>query len=396
MNPTTICFYNASEILPNKGGIERVTSLLADFLEKHGHRVLFLAKTRRYPDCSLPENQHFLPLRQREKFPDFLKTHDVKILINQDGPVPFPYPHPPREVIFIAALHFSPVYYSSDAPFQKFSELPLVRSLPEMLRKIVFKNPLLLPLFLKILKLRLGKIYRKIVSDCDRFVLLSDTYKNELRKLMHLKTLPHNICAITNPATFSPKTASVKHKKHKELLWCGRVVFSPKRPDLILQTWAKLHTKFPDWSLRIVGDGDYLPELKRLAKTLGVERVSFEGFCDPAPFYRDAAIFCMTSAHEGFGMVLVEAAAFGCVPVAFDSFAAVRDIIIDGETGKLVPSFDLDAYAKTLAHLMHNDAARECLAKKAVLHSADFSLEKTGVRWLSLFEEISQEKSATT
>ena len=396
MNPTTICFYNASEILPGKGGIERVTSLLTNFFGKEGHRVLFLAKTRRYPDCPPPENQYFLPLRERDKFPKFLETHGVKILINQDGAVPFPYPNPPREIIFITALHFSPFYYSSESPFQKFSALPLLRNIPESLRKIVFKNPLLLPVFLKVLELHLGKIYRKTVPDCDRFVLLSDGYKNELRELMQFKTLPRNVCVIPNPVTFSPETASETHKKRKELLWCGRVVFSQKRPDLLLRVWAKLQAAFPAWSLRFVGDGDYLPALKELAGKLGLERVHFEGFQNPDPYYRDASIFCMTSAFEGFPMVLLEAAAFGCVPVAFDSFAAVRDIIDDGENGALVPAFDLDAYAETLARLMRNDALRERLAKNAVLHSTDFSLEKTGVRWLSLFEEISQEKSVTT
>ena len=119
-------------------------------------------------------------------------------------------------------------------------------------------------------------------------------------------------------------------------------------------------------------------------RVLVLERVRFEGFQNPEPYYRDASIFCMTSAYEGLPMVLIEAASFGCVPVAFESFAAVRDIISAGENGCLVPAFDLDAYAETLARLMSDDALRERLAQIP----EKFSPEKIGAQWEALFREI--------
>lgn len=45
----------------------------------------------------------------------------------------------------------------------------------------------------------------------------------------------------------------------------------------------------------------------------------------------------MTSTFEGFGLVLPEAMQHGCVPMAFNSYAAVRDLVIPGETGILAP-----------------------------------------------------------
>lgn len=100
----------------------------------------------------------------------------------------------------------------------------------------------------------------------------------------------------------------------------------------------------------------------------------------------------MTSASEGFPMVLVEAAAFGCVPVAFESFAAVRDIISDGENGALVPPFDLDKYAETLAALMNDDALRERLAAGTAQICENFAPAKIGDRWEALFAEILAER----
>ena len=200
------------------------------------------------------------------------------------------------------------------------------------------------------------------------------------------------ITAIWNFAPTEKISEELPQKK-KELLFVGRMSFFEKRPDYLLRVWAKLEKRFPAWSLRFVGDGDYLPALKELAGTLGLERVRFEGFQKPEPYYREASIFCLTSVYESFGNVLVEAAAFGCVPVAFDSFAAARDIIDDGENGRLVPAFDLDAYAETLARLMSDDALRERLAKNALAQiPAKFSPEKIGDMWEALFRKLLAEK----
>lgn len=221
-------------------------------------------------------------------------------------------------------------------------------------------------------------------ARAEKFVLLSEKF---ISAFPPAKKFPRKVCAIPNPASFAPVENPLAEKK-RELLFVGRLENGQKRVDLLLRIWARLEARFPEWRLRIVGDGPDVGMLRELAGTLGLERVSFEGFCAPAPYYRDAAIFCMTSAFEGFPMVLLEAAAFGCVPVAFDSYAAVRDIIDDGENGVLVSAFDLDAYTETLAQLMRDDALRERLALAARGRVAEFSPDKIAARWEALFAEI--------
>ena len=49
-------------------------------------------------------------------------------------------------------------------------------------------------------------------------------------------------------------------------------------------------------------------------------------------------------------MVLTEAMTFGAVPVAFNSYAAITDIIDDGKNGLLVPPFSHKEFARKLAH----------------------------------------------
>lgn len=62
----------------------------------------------------------------------------------------------------------------------------------------------------------------------------------------------------------------------------------------------------------------------------------------------------MTSDYEGFGMVLTEGMAFGCVPLAFNSFPSLRDIVDEGRDGFIIPPFDIDAYAEQCAFLENN------------------------------------------
>jgi len=227
------------------------------------------------------------------------------------------------------------------------------------------------------------------ILHSDRFVVLSDSF---IPLVWASKIFPKKVIAIPNPAAFSSQTLDFSKKK-RELLFVGRMENAAKRVDLLLKIWAKLESKFPDWSLRLVGDGNDLPANKKLAENLGLRRVFFEGFQNPEKYYREASIFCMTSAYEGFPMVLVESAAFGCVPVAFDSFAAVRDIISDGENGVLVPAFDLDAYAEKLAQLMSDDALRERLAQTALSKIPEkFSPQKIVQKWENLFAEIAPAK----
>lgn len=221
--------------------------------------------------------------------------------------------------------------------------------------------------------------------QCQKFVLLSEKF---FPTFPLMKKFSNKVCAVPNPAPFPPIKNLDFSKKKRELLFVGRLEFGQKRPDLLLKIWARLESRFPDWSLRIVGDGPDAGKIRALAEALGLRRVCFDGFCDPKPKYHDAAIFCMTSEFEGFVMVLVEAAAFGCVPVAFNSFASVSDIIVHGENGVLVPAFDEVAYAEELARLMSDAALRERLALAAREHVSAFASDKIAARWESLFKEL--------
>ena len=143
-----------------------------------------------------------------------------------------------------------------------------------------------------------------------------------------------------------------------------------------------------DWKLIIVGDGTDLKNEVRYAQETGCEDVTFTGFQNPAEFYAKSPIFAMTSASEGFGMVLVEAQMNGCVPVAFDSFESLHDIITSGENGIIVSDNDLDEFASQLHNLMTDEQLRQSMADKAVESCRKFSVENIVDRWEQLFSEL--------
>lgn len=142
---------------------------------------------------------------------------------------------------------------------------------------------------------------------------------------------------------------------------------------------------YPQWKLIIVGDGPDKDVLINKAKD--ISNIEFKGYQDPREYYEKASIFCMTSIFEGFPMCLTEAMQFGCVPVAFDSFSAVYDIIKPGETGELVKSFDKKEYVGKLIHLIDDETYRKKLSKNAFQYVKRYDIANILPKWIELIEK---------
>jgi glycosyltransferase involved in cell wall biosynthesis len=120
----------------------------------------------------------------------------------------------------------------------------------------------------------------------------------------------------------------------------------------------------PDARLRIVGDGDLRVTYERRARVLGIaDRVMFLGAVSDAELpdvYRssDVLVLSSTARSEAFGLVLLEAGASG-IPVIASDLPGVRSVVVDGETGFLVPPGDVATLANRLGVLAHDrDRAR--------------------------------------
>ncbi len=388
-----IVFFTNPPVVPITGGAERSVVTVANHLETRGHRCFLLSvfpltpKTDDPRCIALPKRGGMRSRENRDFFEAFLKREKIDaVLWWPGGSRRFPFVEICNAlgVRAISCNRGQPDYYRRAA-----------RSKACGFGSTEIRNPLkraFLALKLALKDRKYRKIFAFNTAHSEAYQLLSENYFPDFRAYFPGGNVPCPLVAIGNMCAFPREEINFAAKK-KELVFVGRLKFGDKRPDYLLRIWAKLERRFPEWTLRFVGNGGDEARLKKLAGTLGLRRAVFEGFQKPAPFYRDAAIFCMTSAYEGFPNVLVEAATFGCVPVAFDSFGAVHDIIADGENGRIVPAFDLDKYAETLAELMSDSALRERLAQNALHIAEKFSPEKIGAAWEKLLFEVLPQKA---
>lgn len=372
-----ICFFNLKECQRGRAanGVVRVASVIAAALRARGISVDFYPPPRSdNPLKKSGESEH-------SHFCRFLREREIDVAVWQMGSCRVPFSLKNMPCPLIAVWHNAPDY-RMETYLERLTEKYRIRS--AFLRRFLRTG------FAKFLIRKSYEFYRNCAffyacRCCTKFVLLSEKF---FPAFPPVRKYPEKVCAIPNPATYLPQYDFDFSEKKRELLFVGRLELGQKRVDLLLKIWAKLEARFPEWCLRIIGDGPDATATKNLSKELGLRRVYFEGFCDPRPFYRSASIFCMTSAFEGWGMVLVEAAAFGCVPVAFDSYASVSDIISSGEDGILVPAFDCEKYAEELARLMFDSVLREKFARAARARVSEFSPAKIAEQWEKLFYEV--------
>lgn len=134
-----------------------------------------------------------------------------------------------------------------------------------------------------------------------------------------------------------------------------------KGHDQLLLAWPRVLTEIPDASLVMVGRGDDVERLRTKAAALGLGRsVYFPGFLPDAALralMRNSAVFAMPSRGEGFGLVYLQAMRAG-VPCLGSRDDAAADVIVDGETGLLVPHQDPDAIAGALLRLLTDETMR--------------------------------------
>ena len=132
-----------------------------------------------------------------------------------------------------------------------------------------------------------------------------------------------------------------------------------KAHDVLFAAVAKAACEVPGIRVVVIGGGDRESELQALAEELGIdERTRFLGVRrDVADLLPGLDVACLSSVHEGVPITLIEAMAAG-LPVVATDCGAVRDLVVDGETGFVVPVGDADQLGERLVRLAGDDAAR--------------------------------------
>ena len=219
----------------------------------------------------------------------------------------------------------------------------------------------------------------KQIRKLDRFIVLTEEDATHWPELSNIIVIPN----------FIPEYKGNYSKLNsKSAIAVGRYSWE-KGIDLLIEAWSIVAKSHPNWKLNIYGAGDFEP-YKRMIEEKDLGSVVK---CNPPSTsiydkYQESSIFVLSSRHEGFGLVLLEAMSVGLPPVAFACPCGPRNILEDGVDGILVEKENIKELAKGICYLIDHPEDRACMSQKAVLKAAKYPASKIMPKWVELFESI--------
>lgn len=164
------------------------------------------------------------------------------------------------------------------------------------------------------------------------------------------------------------------------------VLRAGKGHEVLFDALPRIRAEVPGAEVKLVGSGELDADLRRRAAPLG-QAVTFMGErADVAEILGAADVLVLPSWSEALPTVLIEAGAAGLPAVATDVGGA-GEIVVDGETGFIVPPGDTDTFAaRTAAVLANPDLARRLGARGRERVRGLFSLEEQARRTVELYE----------
>ncbi|MCI7728579.1 MAG: glycosyltransferase [Bacteroidales bacterium] len=392
-----ICIINIRENNPYIGGVERVSYLLGQYWINNGQNVIFLScyksniQKSYFTNCKelfLPDAKNIFSEENIAFSTEIMIKYNIDVIINQGSVFKdlcklCECIKLNTQVKLVTTIHYSLLCKFKAIKNNFFIKYKLGYNYTLWIKDFIYWFRFLLYKQRNFLKSEIIE-YNQIAQCSDVLICLSESYVKEYKSLIN-PIYHHKLFAITNPIELKD---SINISKNKQILYVGRLEFGMKRFDRLLKIWSKTEQLFPDWSLVVVGDGPYRQYFESIVNNLGLKRIFFEGFQNPEEYYLNSSIICLTSTTEGFGMVLIEALQHKCIPIAYNSFGALSDIIIDNVNGYSIPPFNEKIFVEKLQYLMSNADERERLAANNAVTLDKFDINKVSQQWLDLFDNL--------
>lgn len=160
-----------------------------------------------------------------------------------------------------------------------------------------------------------------------------------------------------------------------------------KGQDLAINAFEQVEKEFPRAKLQIIGTGNFYKELKKQSQNN--PRIKFFQYVEnPELLVKDSEIILCPSVWtlEGFGLVVIEAMAFGKAIVAFDR-APYNEILQNKKNALLAKNQDIDDLANKIIFLMKNKNWQNKLAKQAYLDfQKKYQISQIAKQYLKLLE----------
>lgn len=361
---------------PTVGGTERVTRTLMENFEHLGMACYITFCTGDDPSFSSERKQK---LNYRGGYSVFKKTmdnfigkHDIKLIINEN----------------VCEWNVSRYFKDLKESNSKISVIYCLHNTPD----------LFVPHYTKIDAQTIKNVvyrwftgrtiymakHKRMYDVADRYVVLSPSYIHRFYEIFGLQD-EGKVIAIPNPITMA-KPDGEKREKDNLFLVVARLSEKQKNIRAILRIWKEFCKKNSDYQLQIVGYGPDEEMLRAYAASLELQNIAFMGRTnEPQKFYRRAKFFLMTSRYEGFPMTIIESMLFGCIPIVYDSFAAINDVIDNGKNGILIPNGDEEAFMQVMLDVVGNRQLQVEISKRVAPSLTKFSVKDVSGMWMNLF-----------
>ena len=199
---------------------------------------------------------------------------------------------------------------------------------------------------------------------------------------------PHRLLTIHNGMPeVDPSLRARPNMQPPRIVMVARFAEQKDHPTLLRALAGLQHL---DWTLDLLGDGPLQFQVEGLAEALGLSsRVRPLGVrTDVAEQLAGAQVFALITNWEGFPRSILEAMRAG-LPVLASDVGGVREAVLDGETGYVVPRGDVDALQERLRRLLENPDRRAAMGKAGRSRYEDaFTFECMFEKTFSLYKAI--------
>ena len=368
--------------LVTRGGADRVITNKANWLAEHGYDVMIVTDTQLgrepiYPlspkvvlhdlaiDFSL-EYGHSLPVRAwwyfklmrqyRKKLTEVLMKRQSDVVITTLG----------RDLDFLTKIKDGSV---------KIGESHIARQFSRNFHLMEQKGGLH-----KMIAQRWRKKQEKDVSKLDALVLLTREDANSWKGVTNTFVIP-------NPTPFYPEESSTC-ESHKAI--CVGRLNEQKGYEYLIDAWAIVSKRYPDWILNAYGSGEIKEDLQSRIDERGISEklILNEPTSQIIEKYLESSLYIMSSRYEGFPMVLLEAMSCGLPCVSFNCPNGAKDLIENGKNGFLVDYLNVNELAEAICLLIDKESLRRQFGQKAKEDVRKYLPDSIMMLWVNLFESI--------
>jgi len=233
---------------------------------------------------------------------------------------------------------------------------------------------------------RWAQLERSVYQNATTVFTMSGNISRSLVEEYHCA--PERVACVFAGAPVSPgaaETMDARRFADRHILFVG-VDWERKGGPVLLEAFRRLRNTFPDVRLTVVGCSPDIHEP-------GVDIVGRVPLEEVGRYYRSASVFCLPTLNEPFGLVFLEAFAYG-LPIVASRLGAIPEIVTEGESGYLVNPQDSCELANALQLLLSDPARCErfgAFGRNSL--ALRYSWENTGMKMAAHIERAVRDSS---